>query len=650
MSGGRGIRGAHAPTRAIRRLLIAYLACTLVGRMVDANPHPDGWYIVGVAACFVLPVWFLSGRLPGPWVRMPWLLLAVQAAVTLVPFAVFGAHWVAGVDGLLGALVLLVLPVRVRWMVLPVAVAVEVAAWLIVGPPGGYWTNFFWVPLAYLNTALGVFGIATARTLLERLESTGEVLADAAVDQQRLATAQRLRDSILRRLDDIRERAGRASRSTGAASTSELEQMGRAAREAATEARGLATALPDAPSPAVEPSPISPRVATGVVIAVTVIFAIIFVENSLLSTWSYAPEKLGTGITRVGIIAADLGIAVAMVLLQLRHLRPRGGRRPRSWGASLAAQVVLCGALYPVFGPTCLLFLPYVGSSAFLLLRGPLRWVVAAAAVLALPAATLIRQDGLGSFSSAMLWTVYGGATDLAAVLLFVGLGRFADAAAALAGAVRLVAQSAATRERVRISRDTHDTLGLTLSTIALKSDLAVQLAERDPQRAHREILQAMHLAHTASADAASIVTGTLALELATELAAARDALTAGGIEVAIDDDLGPVGGEVETQLAAVLREAVANILRHTDARRCTIALHQDGGVARIEIANDGARPADRNLRPGQGIANMRSRVAALGGEVVVERAGGDFALRIRVPVDAAVDREDARRDPAAAR
>ncbi|MEE7546994.1 sensor histidine kinase, partial [Xanthomonas sp. Kuri4-1] len=50
------------------------------------------------------------------------------------------------------------------------------------------------------------------------------------------------------------------------------------------------------------------------------------------------------------------------------------------------------------------------------------------------------------------------------------------------------VRRLAATAERERIGRDLHDLLGHTLSLVALKSDLAGRLLERDPAAARREI------------------------------------------------------------------------------------------------------------------------------------------------------------------
>jgi two-component system sensor histidine kinase DesK len=364
--------------------------------------------------------------------------------------------------------------------------------------------------------------------------------------------------------------------------------------------------------------------------AVTVLFAVQFLANTVIPV-------AGGGQPTVVSDAVAVIVAALMVALQLRHSRSRDGHAPRWWPATLLAQIALCGVLYPSFGVVSMLFLPFIAASALLLIAHPIRWVVFAASVVALPILTVFQPADLRPEYQA-LWSLYASATEAAAALLIYGCGRFAGAASALAEARRGIAETAATRERLRIARDTHDTLGLALSTIALKSDLARQLSTRDPERAHREIVQAMLLAHAAAADASSIVDGTMRLDLETEVATARAALAAAGIDVRVDVvEARAIPPEIGTQVAAMLREAVANVVRHSDATECSLSVATRDSHVVAEVTNDGAAVRERSASPGQGLANIRARAASYGGDVEVAHAGSRFAVTMRLPLPQAV-------------
>lgn len=629
-SGGLYSRGM-ASSRSARWLLIAYLAFSLVAKVADANPHENLWYVPWVVACYILPIWYLNGRAREPWLRVPWLLLGLQAACGFVPLALFGSEWVGGIDGLLGALVLLVVRSPARWWLLGVLAAVEVAARSLVGFPYEPPLNAgIWVLVSYLNVALGLYGLALAVTLLERLEATTEVLADIVIDQQRFATAQGLQTSILQRLEQVRQHADAALLATGDAAIAELQQMGRTAREAAVAARRIATALPESSSAVPEGAVVSPVGAYRVVAAFVVLFALQYLDNIIM------PEVGGAKATPL-TSAAAVAIAAAMIVIQLHHSRPPKTARPAGWGWTFGAQVVLCFALYPAFGVASMVFLAFIGGSALLLIPHPVRWAVFAAAIFGLPLLTLVNPGELAPAIQAQ-WTIYAAATTAAASVLIYGLSRFARTATELADARREIADAAALRERVRIARDTHDTLGLTLSTIALKADLSEALLPSDAARARREIVQIMHLAHTVAADAESIVTGTLRLDIASELTTARDALRAAGIAVTIDSNVHVIQAPLETQLAAVLREAIANVLRHSDARTCFIRIRQDDDEFVVDVKNDGVREGSRSSG-GRGLANIRSRVTAVGGTMTAGAHGDGFTLVAHLPRATTVSR-----------
>ena len=86
--------------------------------------------------------------------------------------------------------------------------------------------------------------------------------------------------------------------------------------------------------------------------------------------------------------------------------------------------------------------------------------------------------------------------------------------------------------ERERIARDLHDVLGHTLSLIALKSQLASKLADRDPQRAVAEIRDVEQIARTSLDELREAVAGYRGAGIPEELAHARDVLTSAGLRV----------------------------------------------------------------------------------------------------------------------
>jgi signal transduction histidine kinase len=89
----------------------------------------------------------------------------------------------------------------------------------------------------------------------------------------------------------------------------------------------------------------------------------------------------------------------------------------------------------------------------------------------------------------------------------------------------------------------------------------------------------------------------------------------------------GPAGLEV----ARIVQEALANVRRHSGARRATVALGTAGDEAWVEIEDDG-RGFDPEEGPGMGFMGMRERALALGGELKVEsERGGGTRVHLRV-------------------
>jgi two-component system sensor histidine kinase DesK len=85
--------------------------------------------------------------------------------------------------------------------------------------------------------------------------------------------------------------------------------------------------------------------------------------------------------------------------------------------------------------------------------------------------------------------------------------------------------------------------------------------------------------------------------------------------------------------LAAVVREAVTNILRHADARAVSIAFHGDGPRPALAIVNDGIESAAGGVpSSGTGLASLAARCAAEGARLAAGPiADGRFEVRVEL-------------------
>ena len=192
-------------------------------------------------------------------------------------------------------------------------------------------------------------------------------------------------------------------------------------------------------------------------------------------------------------------------------------------------------------------------------------------------------------------------------------------------------ARLAIAEERLRISRDLHDVFGRTLATVAVKSELAAELIRRGrTDEAAGELDQVRAIADQAGQDVRRVLRGYRKADLMVELQGAQSLLAAAGIQCEVRGDARTVGPVATSTLAWVTREAVTNLIKHSNARQVEITIDGVEPVV-LTVTNDGVRdlPAGRT---GQGLIGMAERVAEAGGVLQHQRQDGQFAVRVELP------------------
>jgi PAS domain S-box-containing protein len=200
--------------------------------------------------------------------------------------------------------------------------------------------------------------------------------------------------------------------------------------------------------------------------------------------------------------------------------------------------------------------------------------------------------------------------------------------------------------ERRRIARELHDVVLQDL-TYALQS---LQVVRRMPEAVDREEEAARQVeALKRAVGGLRDVIYELRLESAQEqplirtlesiVELNRQMAPECAFELVVDGEFpaslsGPAGLEV----ARIVQEALANVRRHSGARRATVTLRAAGDEVRVKVEDDG-RGLDPDEPPGMGFTGMRERALALGGELEVEgEKGAGTRVRLRVALPALVD------------
>ena len=186
--------------------------------------------------------------------------------------------------------------------------------------------------------------------------------------------------------------------------------------------------------------------------------------------------------------------------------------------------------------------------------------------------------------------------------------------------------------ERERIAKDLHDVLGHSLSSLALKAELARRVFHTDPQRALTEISDVERIARQGLEEMRGAIHGYHSGDIYAELERVESLLKAADMRVETRCEQLEMPPAKERVLALIVREAVTNILRHSQAKTCRLTLFRADGAFRLDISDDGRGGKHEE---GVGMRSIHTRAEALGGTAVWSSASGT-QLSVSLPISAA--------------
>ncbi len=184
---------------------------------------------------------------------------------------------------------------------------------------------------------------------------------------------------------------------------------------------------------------------------------------------------------------------------------------------------------------------------------------------------------------------------------------------------------AAADDERRRIERDLHDGGQQRLVALRIRLELADETMRESPARARRMLQQLGTEVDAALDELRSLAAGVYPSLLADR--GLTDALRSAAlrspvpVSVAVNGD-DRYGQDVEAAVYFCCLEALQNVAKHApEAHAVAISLERNGDL-RFSVSDDG--PGSDAEIAGNGLVNMRDRVAAVGGTLEIKTAPGD--------------------------
>ncbi|MEO5585381.1 MAG: ATP-binding protein [Flavobacteriales bacterium] len=201
-------------------------------------------------------------------------------------------------------------------------------------------------------------------------------------------------------------------------------------------------------------------------------------------------------------------------------------------------------------------------------------------------------------------------------------------------------------RIREQVGRDMHDDLGAGLSALKLRSEMALRV-EQDPEKRvqlsslaktagelignMRQIIWAMNGDQASLEDLVVYATNYM-----------RTYMAEHNIQLTILAE-GPwpdvqFSSEQRRNIFLVIKEATHNIVKHANAGRVELKIHQGNGLLNVSIHDDGnGIPHNAKEGMGNGLRNMAKRIEALHGQLAILGDGGT-TVRFVVPLTVGSD------------
>jgi signal transduction histidine kinase len=207
-------------------------------------------------------------------------------------------------------------------------------------------------------------------------------------------------------------------------------------------------------------------------------------------------------------------------------------------------------------------------------------------------------------------------------------------------------------KEKDAVMKELHDGLGNILTSITVTSQAAEKLVEGSQQNVHCLIGR---IAEFSDEAVVFLRTGLTVLDnprgdIGSLMEGVKDRFSplfeSAGMDLKIEcaDEVKKLrtGAAMIMNLARVIQESLANIIKHSGAQRAHIAVERANNGVTVMVTDDGKGFDIGELKAGYGLANMRRRVEDMTGNLeIIDQQTGGTKIRFTVPLAGNAGKEE---------
>lgn len=198
--------------------------------------------------------------------------------------------------------------------------------------------------------------------------------------------------------------------------------------------------------------------------------------------------------------------------------------------------------------------------------------------------------------------------------------------------------QMVATRERNRLAREIHDTLGHALTGIITGAEACAALMDAAPEAAKKQMQAITEVARQGITDVRRSVKALRpdALEkynLEDAIKQTIDEMRRVSnveIEYRCDTQLNCFNGDEEEVIYRIVQESITNSIRHGEASRILVDIEREYGTLIVKIKDNGK--GCKNIQKGFGLHHMEERLQLLQGQLAYNGDDG-FTVEAQIPI-----------------